>query len=68
MFDLIKENIKFEISRFLNQEVGNVASNGYRSTVISGQNTWSSTSSKDYKALSYQLGELNKAWSKGTVK
>ena len=68
MFDLIKENIKFEISRFLNQEVGNTASSGYRTTIISGQNTWSSTANKNYKVLNYELGELNKAWTKGTEK
>lgn len=65
MFDLIKENISFEISRFLNQEVGNTASNGYRTTVISGQNTWSSTANKNFKVLNYELGELNKKWSNG---
>ena len=68
MFDLIKESISFEISRFLNQEVGNTASNGYRTTVVSGQNTWSSMANKNYTLLNYALGELNKSWTKGTEK
>ncbi len=64
MLDLIKSSIVFEMGRFLNREIGAVATNGYRTTVISGQNTWASTARKNLRALTGELDEINKLWTK----
>ncbi len=64
MLDLIKDNVVFEMGRFLNKEIGSIATDGYRTMVISGQNTWSSTSRKNSVALAKELEAINKLWTK----
>lgn len=64
MLDLIKDSVVFEMGRFLNQAIGTVATNGYRTTVVGGQNTWSSTSRKNLRSLGLELQDVNELWSK----
>jgi len=62
MFELCREGIVFEMGRLANNAIDTSASAGYRSTVVSGQNTWSSKSARYKKLVSDKLKTLNEAY------
>lgn len=62
MFELCREGIVFEMGRLANNAIDTSASSGYRSTVVSGQNTWSSKSARYKKLVSDKLKTLNEAY------
>jgi len=62
MFELCREGIVFEMGRLANNAIDTSASSGYRTTVVSGQNTWASKSARYKKLVGDKLATLNKAY------
>lgn len=60
MFEICRNGIVFEMGRLCNNAIDTSASSGYRSTVVSGQNTWASLSARYKSIVDMKIQEFNK--------
>lgn len=61
MYDIIRENITFDLGRIFGITMGDITQTQYRNAVVAGNNVWASSGASLTKMLNNYINKVNAA-------